>query len=97
VNPSNAKYITQAALSAFKADGLELVKSKAAVDARKDEPTERTQYSNDSGKPFVESWRITEGPHAWSGGNVKGSYTDPDGPDASAAMLAFFLKHRKAR
>ena len=51
--------------------------------------------SDANGKPFVESWRISAGPHAWSGGSVQGSYTDPDGPDASAAMLAFFLQHHK--
>ena len=56
---------------------------------------ERTRYSNARGKPFVESWRVTAGPHAWSGGNAAGSYTDPDGPDASKAMLAFFLRHHK--
>ena len=99
VNPSNARYITQAALAAFKAEGLELVKSKAEVNAdmapSADAPAERTLYSDASGKPFVESWRVTDGPHAWSGGNAQGSYTDPDGPDASAAMLAFFLRHHK--
>lgn len=95
VNPSNAKFITQAALAAFKAEGLELVKSKADVHPRADQPTERTVYSDASGKPFVESWRISAGPHAWSGGKTQGSFTDPDGPDASAAMLAFFLQHFK--
>ena len=69
--------------------------SQAATSATKDERAERTLYSNANGKPFVESWRITAGTHAWSGGNALGSYTDPDGPDASKAMLAFFLQHSK--
>ena len=95
VNPSNGKFITQAALAAFEAEGMTLVKSQTTAGTRNDERAERTLYSNAEGKPFIESWHISAGPHAWSGGSAQGSYTDPDGPDASKAMLAFFMQHSR--
>ena len=100
VHPDNGEYITDAALEALKTSGVKLVKTKSTGGHNGnngesgDEKTERVVYSTADGKPYIENWRIDEGPHAWSGGDAAGSYTDPDGPSASAAMLAFFLRHR---
>jgi len=56
-----------------------------AADAGVDSPT------------LAEQWIVHGAPHAWSGGAAAGSYTDPDGPDASREMLRFFLDHPRRR
>jgi poly(hydroxyalkanoate) depolymerase family esterase len=55
----------------------------------------RALSRNDAGQVLIEQWTIAGAGHAWSGGDPSGSYTDAAGPDASRAMLRFFLDHRK--
>ena len=51
----------------------------------------RTVLTDLAGCPASEQWVLHGAGHAWSGGSQTGSYTDPNGPDASRQMLRFFM------
>lgn len=53
----------------------------------------QTRYCIGNGPSICEHWEIVGAGHAWSGGEVNGSYTDPNGPSASAEMVRFFWQH----
>ena len=101
VHPANGEYIVNDALSAWAHTGLALQKIQctevggAGAGDASTRSAQRARYCSAEGKPFVESWLVNGAPHAWSGGNAAGSFTDPQGPCASRAMLSFFLQHQQ--
>jgi len=56
----------------------------------------RTVQVDASDLPILERWQLHGAGHAWSGGSAAGTYTDPNGPDASGEMVRFFLQRRLA-
>jgi poly(hydroxyalkanoate) depolymerase family esterase len=53
----------------------------------------RSIQRDEGGRSVLEQWELHGAGHAWSGGNLAGSFTDPKGPDATKEMLRFFLEH----
>ncbi|HEY6544970.1 MAG TPA: PHB depolymerase family esterase [Dokdonella sp.] len=50
-----------------------------------------------AGVTTLEHWLLHGGGHAWSGGDPRGSFVTPRGPDASREMLRFFEEVARAR
>jgi poly(hydroxyalkanoate) depolymerase family esterase len=86
VHPSNAERIVAGA-----AEGAVVLRSVQGP-AGITRGYTRKVTTREDGMSQVECWMIEGAPHAWSGGHPSGTYTDPRGPDASAAMVRFFLE-----
>jgi poly(hydroxyalkanoate) depolymerase family esterase len=52
-----------------------------------------TTYGDGHGHQLIQYWVVHGMNHAWSGGSASQQYSDPAGPDETAAMYAFFLNH----
>jgi poly(3-hydroxybutyrate) depolymerase len=57
----------------------------------------RSSLCDANGQTVFENWVIHGGGHAWSGGSLAGSHTDPRGPDATREMCRFFLEQTNRR
>lgn len=55
----------------------------------------RYVFEDNQGNIIMEKYMIDGMGHAWSGGSLSGSYTDPTGPNASAIIWGFFQQHAK--
>ncbi|MGA7384955.1 MAG: PHB depolymerase family esterase [Methylocella sp.] len=87
VHPSNAGLIVADARAGFPGATQETQYGRSAGGCA----YTRISIRDARGIVQVEHWAIEGLAHAWSGGRPEGSYTDPDGPDASREMLRFFL------
>lgn len=94
VHPSNGKHIVEGLVATLQAQGRPVDARKQVMEPGGKRRATRTVYAAPGGLTQIEHWELAAGPHAWSGGRAAGSFTDPSGPDASEAMLAFFLQHR---
>ncbi len=101
VNVVNAQRLIDARLATHRADKQSLVTTESitvesiTVDegTAESRPYTRRRHTDADGVVIAESWIVKGGGHAWYGGDPAGSYTDPQGPDASAEMVRFFLEH----
>ena len=90
VNPQNAELILAQA-----AAGIELEKRIERNQVAGGHAYTRTRYIDRAGSVLLELWVVHGAAHAWSGGSHNGSYTDPNGPDATREMLRFFGYHSR--
>ena len=90
VNPQNAELILAQA-----AAGIELEKRVERDQVPGGHAYTRTRYIDRAGSVLLELWVVHGAGHAWSGGSRDGSYTDPNGPDATREMLRFFGYHSR--
>ncbi|WP_236712656.1 PHB depolymerase family esterase [Peribacillus muralis] len=52
-------------------------------------------YKDTAGSTVMEKYMVDGMGHAWSGGSTAGSYTDPNGPNATQISWDFFKNHPK--
>ncbi len=93
VSPHNGdRIIAQARATA---EGLQATAAVQRGEAPGGRAYSRRLHADAAGRVLLEQWVIHGAGHAWAGGSPAGSYTDPQGPDASREMIRFFLEHQQ--
>ena len=92
VHPRNGDQVIAAAISAAVGSAAASPALEQSASARGKRFT-RAVHRAEDGSVRAEHWLLHGAGHAWSGGRASGSYTEPDGPDATREMLRFFLAH----
>ena len=92
VHPDNGEQVVAAALGDGLAAAAHEVDERVSAAGSK---SEKRSYRDANGTVRVEHWVLRGGRHAWAGGDVRGTHTDPKGIDATAEMLRFFASHRR--
>ena len=90
VNPLNSDHFS-AAIAAAGSN-----KQIHAGDVRGGHSYTQTTFADAGGHTVLEQWIVHGEGHAWSGGSTAGSYTDPEGPDATWEFVRFFLSYRNS-
>lgn len=97
VNPVNASRVLRQAMHANHLAAPDICHNDIAhpTTSQRDQiasgrPYTRSQWTDASGALMHELIEIDGLGHAWSGGTAGGSYTDPQGPSATAAIWTFF-------
>lgn len=96
VHPDNARGVVEQSLGGGMAEGRSIASTREQAAGPGGRSATRTLHHAGDGRVLAERWMIHGAGHAWSGGDASGSYTDPQGPDASAGMLRFFAGCRRA-
>ena len=87
VHPSNGNMI----FAALGRDDLHLRQHNTPSAENGDALTGQALVDAKGGR-VAEYWLVPGGGHTWFGGDARGTYTNPVGPDASRMMIRFFLQ-----
>lgn len=103
VHPANGDHVLRQVVSNHSeatVDGENDKESMTSVvqhQLRKGRSYTRILHHDKIGQNIAEQWLIHGGGHAWSGGCANGSYTDPEGPDATKEMMRFFYEQAQQK